>query len=87
MGLINFTLTTPKIEPGVLLSCLETGIPEIKIAQAIRESNSEQKRIRIGRSNPRVVKKPRSKFNSRKTFHRGQGTKLQRLNFRLYRAA
>ena len=58
---------------------------------------------RIGRSNPRVVKKrtarsevsselgrskqPRSKFKSAKPFHRGQGTQLQQLDFQIYRAA
>ena len=46
MSLINLSLTTPKISPGILLSCLETVIPKAKIIQAITESNSEQKRIR-----------------------------------------
>ncbi len=32
---------------------------------------------RQGRTNPRVVKKPRSKFPSRKRAHRGHGTQLQ----------
>lgn len=33
------------------------------------------------RSNPRVVKKTRSKFKAAKPIHRGQGTQLQQLNF------
>jgi hypothetical protein len=36
---------------------------------------------RQGRSNPRVVKKPRAKFPSRKRLHRGSGTKLEKLTF------
>ncbi len=42
---------------------------------------------RTGRVNPRVVKKPRSKFKSAKVFHRGHGTQLQQLNFQIGRAA
>ena len=33
------------------------------------------------RTNPRVVKKPRSKFKSRKRCHRGNGTPKQQLSF------
>lgn len=36
---------------------------------------------RQGRTNPRVVKKPRSKFPSRKPIHKGVGTKRQPLTF------
>jgi hypothetical protein len=36
---------------------------------------------RIGRSNPRVVKKPRSKFSSKQPIHRHTGSTRQRLNF------
>jgi hypothetical protein len=42
---------------------------------------------RLGRTNPRVVKKPRSKFKAAKREHRGQGTQLQRLNFRVSQVA
>ena len=42
---------------------------------------------RQGRSNPRVVKKPRSKFNSKKPKHRGIGTKLERLTFAISNTA
>ena len=46
MPLINFSLTAPKIEPGILLSCLKTVISEDKIAQAIQESKAQQQRNR-----------------------------------------
>ncbi|WP_236141694.1 hypothetical protein [Nostoc sp. CMAA1605] len=36
---------------------------------------------RQGRTNPRVVKKTRSKFPSRKPIHSGAGTKRQPLTF------
>ena len=36
---------------------------------------------RQGRSNPRVVKKPRSKFPARKPKHSGHGTQRQQLTF------
>ena len=39
--------------------------------------------LRQNRSNPRVVKKPRSKFNSAKPKHRGKGTQIQVLNFQV----
>lgn len=42
---------------------------------------------REGRINPRVVKKPWSKFKTAKPEHRGQGTQLQRLNFRVSQVA
>ncbi len=48
MPLINFSLTAPKISPGILLSCLETVIPENKIAQAIAETKAQQQRNRRG---------------------------------------
>ncbi len=38
---------------------------------------------RQNRSNPRVVKKPRSKFNSAKPKHRGKGTQRKVLNFQV----
>ncbi len=38
---------------------------------------------RQNRSNPRVVKKPRSKFNSAKPKHRGKGTQIKVLNFQV----
>ena len=46
MSLINFSLTSPSIKPGDLLSCLETVIPIDKIAQAIEQTQSQQKRKR-----------------------------------------
>lgn len=41
----------------------------------------EQIPERQGRSNPRVVKKSRSKFPSKKPVHRGTGTQREKLNF------
>jgi hypothetical protein len=38
---------------------------------------------RQNRSNPRVVKKPRSKFNSAKPKHRGHRTQIKTLNFQM----
>ena len=38
---------------------------------------------RQNRSNPRVVKKPRSKFNSAKPKHRGQGTIIKNLHYQM----
>ena len=46
MSLINFSVTSPSIEPGDLLSCLETVIPHDRIAHAIEQSNSQQQRKR-----------------------------------------
>ena len=46
MPLINLGLTAPKIEPGILLSCLETVIPRDKIAQAIEKSKAQEQRKR-----------------------------------------
>ncbi len=37
--------------------------------------------LRQGRVNPRVVKKPRSKFPSKKPIHRAAGTKFQPRTF------
>jgi hypothetical protein len=53
----------------------------------IAEILDNQLPLREGRINPRVVKKPRSKFKTAKPEHRGQGTKLQRLDFRVSQVA
>jgi hypothetical protein len=141
MSLVNFSVISPSIEPGDLLSSLDIVIPQETIAQAIEQSNSQHQRKRSlpthvvvalviamsfwatdsivdvfkkqaapeemnlfmswliaeildnqlppreGRINPRVVKKPRSKFKTAKPEHRGQGTKLQRLDFRVSQLA
>ncbi|MBW4640466.1 MAG: hypothetical protein KME05_20000 [Gloeocapsa sp. UFS-A4-WI-NPMV-4B04] len=42
---------------------------------------------RQGRSNPRVVKKPRSKFPSKKPIHQGTGTHQQLLTFSITNSA
>ena len=47
----------------------------------IEEIQDQRISPRQGRTNPRVVKKPRSKFKSRKRCHRGHGTQLQPLTF------
>ena len=46
MSLINFSVASPSIEPGILLSCLDTVISQNTIAQAIEISNSQQQRKR-----------------------------------------
>ncbi len=47
----------------------------------IEEIQEQKISPRQDRTNPRVVKKPRSKFKSRKRCHRGHGTQLQPLTF------
>ncbi len=47
----------------------------------IEEIQEQKISPRQSRTNPRVVKKPRSKFKSRKRCHRGHGTQLQPLTF------
>jgi len=42
---------------------------------------------RLGRNNPRVVKKPRSKFPSKKPIHYGTGTQRQQLSFSISNTA
>ena len=42
---------------------------------------------RQGRRNPRLVKKPRSKFPSKKPIHRGIGTQRQPLIFSIINTA
>jgi hypothetical protein len=46
MSLINFSVTPPSLEPGDLLCCLETVIPQDKITQAIAQTQSQQQRKR-----------------------------------------
>lgn len=53
----------------------------------IREILDEQIPERECRSNPRVVKKPVSKFPSKKPAHRGTGVKLQPLTFDILNTA
>jgi hypothetical protein len=47
----------------------------------------EQIPEREGRSNPRVVKKARSKFPSKKRIHRGSGSKIEALTFSVINTA
>lgn len=53
----------------------------------IREILDEKIPKRQGRNNPRVVKKPRSKFLSKKPVHRGTGTQHQELHFSILSTA
>lgn len=53
----------------------------------IEEILEHQLPPRQGRINPRVVKKPRSKFQAAKPAHRGHRTQIQRLNFRVSQVA
>ncbi len=52
-----------------------------------RDILDEKSPKRQGRNNPRVVKKPRSKFLSKKPFHRGTGTQQQHLHFSILNTA
>jgi hypothetical protein len=54
---------------------------EILLSWLLEEIAAQKIPPRQGRSNPRVVKKPRAKFPSRKRLHRGSGTKLEKLTF------
>ncbi len=47
MPVISFSLTRPKIKPGILLSCLETVISQDKIAEAIAKTKTKEKRNRF----------------------------------------
>lgn len=53
----------------------------------MREICDQQIPARQGPSNPRVVKKTRSKFLSKKPCHRGTGTQRQQLNFSIVSTA
>jgi hypothetical protein len=46
MSLVNFSVISPSIEPGDLLSSLDIVIPQETIAQAIEQSNSQHQRKR-----------------------------------------
>lgn len=51
------------------------------------EITAEQIPARQGRSNPRVVKKTRSKFSAQKIIHRGSGVKREPLIFSICNTA
>lgn len=53
----------------------------------MREILDEQIPEPEGRSNPRVVKKTRAKFPSKKPIHRGQGATLETLTFSILNTA
>ncbi len=48
---------------------------------------AEQIPPRQGRHNPRVVKKPRSKFPSKKPIHRTMSSALKQLTFSIFNSA
>ena len=52
----------------------------------MREILDEQIPEPEGRTNPRVVKKPRAKFPSKKPIHKAQGAKLTTLTFSILTA-
>lgn len=56
-------------------------------AWLVKEILDEQIPEPEGRSNPRVVKKTRAKFPSKKPIHRGQGAKLETLTFSILNTA
>ncbi len=53
----------------------------------MREILDEQIPKPEGRSNPRVVKKTRAKFTSKKPIHKGQGAKLETRSFSILNTA
>ena len=82
---ISFTGSLKVIRRAVPL-CQENQDPELDLSfysWIIAEIGELIIPPRQNRSNPRVVKKPRSKFNSAKPKHRGQGTQIKTLNFQM----
>jgi hypothetical protein len=55
--------------------------------QVIMDILAEEIPPRQGRSNPRVVKKPRSKFPSKKPIHKGTGVKFEPFTFSILSTA
>jgi hypothetical protein len=53
----------------------------------VTEILDEQIPEREGRSNPRVVKKTRAKFPSKKPIHKGVGATIETLKFSVYNTA
>jgi hypothetical protein len=85
---LGFTGTVRVIRRAVPM--FQQAAPEemnLFLSWLIEEILDNQLPPKQGRTNPRVVKKPRSKFKAAKQSHRGQGTQLQRLNFRVSQAA
>jgi len=65
----------------------QSQLPPFFFHALIREILDENIPKRQGRNNPRVVKKPRSKFLSKKPVHRGTGTQRQDLHFSILSTA
>jgi hypothetical protein len=53
----------------------------------VREILDERIPAPEGRSNPRVVKKTRAKFPSKKPIHKGKGVKIETLSFSVLNTA
>jgi hypothetical protein len=62
---------------------------EIKVffSWLIEEISDQKIPAPQNRVNPRVVKKSRSKFKSRKRYHRGNGTPRKQLSFLIFKTA
>jgi hypothetical protein len=85
---LGFTGTVRVIRRAVPM--FQQAAPEemnLFLSWLIEEILDNQLPPKQGRTNPRVVKKPRSKLKAAKRIHRGQGTQLQRFNFRVSQAA
>jgi hypothetical protein len=59
----------------------------LQAAMLIAEISDLEIPLRQHRSNPRVVKKARSKFKSKKRSHRNNGSPRQQLSFQIFRQA
>jgi hypothetical protein len=82
---ISFTGSLKVIRRAVPL-CQENPEPELDLhyySWILAEISDLIIPARQNRSNPRVVKKPRSKFNSAKPKHRGQGTQIKTQNYQM----
>ena len=82
---ISFTGSLKVIRRAVPL-CQENQEPELDLSFSswiLAEIGELIIPPRQNRSNPRVVKKPRSKFKSAKPQHRGHRTQIKTLNFQI----
>lgn len=80
--LLGFTGTLRVVRRAVpLFQEVTTPNLPLFVSWLIEEILEQEIPPRQGRTNPRVVKKPRSKFSSRKRSHRGHGTQFQPLTF------
>jgi hypothetical protein len=79
---LSFTGTLQVVRRAIPLvqGALSVDLP-LFLSWIIEEISEQKIPQRQNRINPRVVKKPRSKFPSRKRKHRGHGTQIQLLTF------